>query len=506
MPGTNTPPQHILLIGAGEFGLATTLALLRRPSFNQTTTRITLLDASPDLPNIHGSSVDASRIIRPDYANPVYAKLAADAQRLWRDKSVEGWGGEGRYTESGFLLAADCDSTSRKLREEGKVQDGVVPDGERYVVKSLKVVRRLMAENGVEEQGLGEGREGKKGVQEIKGGEGEMRKAAGLSTEGRVGDWGYVNWNSGWADAEAVVRFALRKVKKEDGEGGGRVSIRTGAKVKRLLSGKEREGSSRVVGVELEGEGGGEKIFADLVVVSAGAWSPSLVDLQGRAVATGQVLSYLEITDEERDRLKDNPTVINLSQGMFIIPPSGNELKIARHGFGYRHMESVREGDVLVDEDDLDPAGVESSEGRSLRISVPVVGIAAPLEGQQACRAALKQMLPEMGDRPFTKTRICWYCDTPDGDFLIDWHPKHKGLFLATGGSGHGFKFFPVIGERIVDALEGKLDSELKRAWSWRKERVENFHSCEDGSRAGPRRMDLEEELAKGDAGGDRDA
>lgn len=165
-------------------------------------------------------------------------------------------------------------------------------------------------------------------------------------------------------------------------------------------------------------------------------------------------------------------------------------------------MESVREGNVLVDEDDLNPAGVESPDGRALKVSVPVVGIPAPLEGQQACRAALKQMLPEMGDRPFTKTRICWYCDTPDGDFLVDWHPKHKGLFLATGGSGHGFKFFPVIGERILDALEGKLDPELRQAWSWRKERVVDFHSCEDGSRAGPRRMDLEEELLKGNSGG----
>jgi len=30
----------------------------------------------------------------------------------------------------------------------------------------------------------------------------------------------------------------------------------------------------------------------------------------------------------------------------------------------------------------------------------------------------------------------------PTGDFIVSYHPEHEGLFLATGGSGHGFKFF----------------------------------------------------------------
>ena len=82
----------------------------------------------------------------------------------------------------------------------------------------------------------------------------------------------------------------------------------------------------------------------------------------------------------------------------------------------------------------------------------------------------------------------------PDGDFLIDHHPDHEGLFLATGGSGHGFKFFPIIGDKIVDSIEGCLDTDLRQLWRWRASAMPDFTGCEDGSRAGPRGMTLDAE------------
>ena len=621
MPQPASPPQHILIIGAGEFGLSTALTLLRRQASSTSTsnllsnlTHITLLETSPSLPNPHGSSVDASRIIRADYSNRLYSRLAAEAQELWRDKSSTGWGGEGRYSETGFLLGCDlpvgklcnCQRGNGPKREcqacelckESCMQRCVCkhcggcrrwecvcankPEdagerrwylqgmgGVRYVRGSLGVVKGVMQEElpdgktTVEQAGLSEGRYARKGVQELTGGWKDVLEVSGLNLGGekvlaeekariegemeemnndmemkeylrpgeemkvdhwtqevgRLGNWGYVNWNSGWADAEKVVRYVAEMVEKEGGGGGDgkkqrKVTIRTGATVKRLLSEKTAEGKSRVTGVQLAASTGGEGteagadiINADLVIVAAGAWSPSLVDLQGRCVATGQVLSYLSISETESAQLSQNPTVMNLSEGTFIIPPlkGGRELKIARHGFGYRRMvDLVESDDILMDDSDLDPEGTRAEEGGKLqlKVSIPIVGVQAMNEGQQACRSALRRMLPEAAERKFTNTRICWYCDTPNGDFLIDWHPTHEGLFLATGGSGHGFKFFPVIGEKIVDALEGKLDAGLRQAWSWRKERIKDFQACEDGSRAGPRGMmwmtpEQEKEAAK---------
>lgn len=86
----------------------------------------------------------------------------------------------------------------------------------------------------------------------------------------------------------------------------------------------------------------------------------------------------------------------------------------------------------------------------------------------------------------------------------MTYHPQHKNLFIATGGSGHGFKFFPVIGDKIVDALQGQLDPELAELWRWRTEEDlkkdmdgDVFLGCDDGSRAGRKGMILAEEAKR---------
>lgn len=37
-------------------------------------------------------------------------------------------------------------------------------------------------------------------------------------------------------------------------------------------------------------------------------------------------------------------------------------------------------------------------------------------------------------------TRMCWYSDTPDGNFVIDYAPQYPSLLIASGGAGHAFK------------------------------------------------------------------
>lgn len=363
----DTVPQHILIIGAGEFGLATALSLLSKPAYNSTS--ITIVDSSATLPNPSGSSVDANRIVRADYAYKHYARLALEAQELWRDQTPEGWGGEGRYHEPGFVLTADAGSDD-------------------YLKSSIESIRSLA-------------REGKNSwldLDKVRAltSRDEIRKATGY--QGVSGDHGYANFNSGWANAEAGVAYALRKIRKE---GADRVTIRSGTKVDRLLfSGDE------CTGAELAD---GEQINADLTVLAAGAWSPSLIDLEGRCLATGQTLAFLDITDEEQASMKDRPTVINMSNGMFIIPPRDNLLKIARHGFGYRHL-------VPIPRKNLQPGLANGEVTREryeyVNVSVPKVGVSIPLEAQEALRDALRELVPHMADRPFVRTRICWYCDT----------------------------------------------------------------------------------------------
>ena len=115
-----------------------------------------------------------------------------------------------------------------------------------------------------------------------------------------------------------------------------------------------------------------------------------------------------------------------------------------------------------------------------------------PAEGEAELRLALREMLPALGDRPFESTRICWYTDTPTADFIVDYVPGRKGLFLATGGSGHAFKFLPVLGDVIVDIMLGKDQGVWKNKWRWR-EKLNTLEGVmtNDGSRAGLRQLEL---------------
>ena len=59
---------------------------------------------------------------------------------------------------------------------------------------------------------------------------------------------------------------------------------------------------------------------------------------------------------------------------------------------------------------------------------------------------------------------------TPTGDFLIAPHPSIAGIHLATGGSAHAWKFLPIIGDLVVDSMEGSLSQELVDKWAFHKE------------------------------------
>jgi glycine/D-amino acid oxidase-like deaminating enzyme len=64
-------------------------------------------------------------------------------------------------------------------------------------------------------------------------------------------------------------------------------------------------------------------------------------------------------------------------------------------------------------------------------------------------REALASRFPALRDAPLTESRVCQYENTSNGDFLIDRHPEWNNVWLAGGGSGHGFKHGPAVGEYV---------------------------------------------------------
>jgi sarcosine oxidase len=74
-----------------------------------------------------------------------------------------------------------------------------------------------------------------------------------------------------------------------------------------------------------------------------------------------------------------------------------------------------------------------------------------------AARKYVARRFPALRDAPIIETRVCQYENTSSGDFLIDLHPEMKNVWFAGGGSGHGFKHGPALGEYVAgQILDGR--------------------------------------------------
>lgn len=461
-----TAPTSVLIVGSGVFGLSTAWALSKRKEFAKT--EITVVDdvRGGSFPPADVASVDSSRIIRPDYSDRHYAALANVAQEEWRKQGDDDLGGQGRYSESGLLLMADTPTQVKK----GKLS------GMDYVKNSWQNVDTIARESGYPPgkiRTLGN----KEAIQKF------------LDAPGCNADWGYINELSGWADAGRGMEWLYKQVKAT-----GRVKF-VDAKVEELVT-----DGKRVVGTRLSS---GSILRGELVFVAAGAWTGQLIDVRGRIEATGQAVAYIDITQKELDVLKKQPVALNLSTGLFIIPPQDKVLKVARHAYGYLNPVTVTNA--------LPPS--PSHPKQSIVASLPLTSRNGypnylPVDADSDLRRGLKELSPISGleTRPWKETRLCWYADTRDGDWLIDYHPGWDGLFVATGGSGHGYKFLPVLGDKIADCILGH-GGELGDKWRWKnipedgsgKEHngVYQGLQTDDGSRSCTFGMILQDELAK---------
>jgi sarcosine oxidase / L-pipecolate oxidase len=335
---------------------------------------------------------------------------------------------------------------------------------------------------------------------------------------GSSGERGYVNKNSGWADAEAAVAFAFDKVCRLK-----RVEFITAVVERLLFSEPSAEtGQREVQGAQLAD---GSVRRADLTILSAGAWTPSLLDMRGIASSSGQVLGYVDLTPEEQEVISKMPVVLNLSTGLFAIPPPapGEEagpmpegqggidwrktravLKVARHGYGYQNPVDIENPEPRWSErrrthypwtSKITPSLPYTSwdhKGESSKF---------PAEAEKDLSSILSELVPSLAGKAFSNTRICWYLDTASGDFIVTYHPRYKNLFVATGGSGHAFKFLPVLGDEVVKIIEdgpdGAKKSTLGKKWKWPEECKKQCVITEDGSRGGRRGMFLREEMAR---------
>ncbi len=223
---------------------------------------------------------------------------------------------------------------------------------------------------------------------------------------------GYFNPQGGWAESGRVTA-ALRDL-----------ALRLGAKVETGVRVLALGAPAATSGVAAED---GRRFAADQVVMAAGAFTPWLVpDLADRMRVVGQPVFHFGPPDLAAFAPPSfAPWAADIATtGWYGFPAHEGVVKIANHGPGV----------------EVDPRGP--------RLVGP--------DKEPRFRAFVREALPALEGAPVVRTRLCLYCDSFDGDFFVDRHPARPGLVVASGGSGHAFKFAPLLGELIADAVEGK--------------------------------------------------
>jgi sarcosine oxidase len=189
----------------------------------------------------------------------------------------------------------------------------------------------------------------------------------------------------------------------------------------------------------------GESIHAREFVFACGPWLPKLFPdlLAGRILPTRQeVFFFGPPAGDLRFTMPALPAWIDFGEEVYGIPDlEGRGFKVApdRHGPAFEPDE----GDRLV-----------------------------PAESVARMRDFLGRRFPALRKAPLLETRVCQYENTSSGDFLIDRHPDLENVWLAGGGSGHGFKHGPAVGEYVAARLKGTAAEEARFRLST-KERVQ---------------------------------
>lgn len=265
---------------------------------------------------------------------------------------------------------------------------------------------------------------------------------------------GYANFNAGWVESGKALRFLISEAKKRNG-----ITFVQG-KVSSLIMNNNTATdkhmnnslkSIRVVGVKLTN---GTEIRGDLTIIAAGAWTPVLLPwMRNFITPVAQPVFWFEpdsSLDLKRFTPSNNFRVIaaDLEKiGFYLFPlhPHAKCIKIGNHGTGIPLINQNITPQTLQD---LQSAFFDQEE--------------------KLFRTFLADAFPELSNAKVKRFRFCLYSDTFDGDFWIDHDAEREGLVIAAGGSGHGFKFGPMIGEIIADVAEKKPNPYADK-FKWRQ-------------------------------------
>jgi sarcosine oxidase/L-pipecolate oxidase len=189
---------------------------------------------------------------------------------------------------------------------------------------------------------------------------------------------------------------------------------------------------------------------ADLIISALGAYGAALLPRLGKStVARSWSVAHVQLTEDECNLLRGIPTTNVRDLGFFFEPdPKTRLFKLCPLGIGYTNTGS--------DGISLPPSDRQPTSQNFI-----------PEADEEKLRQLLRETFPWMADRPFVDKKLCWFSDTADSDYCIDFVPGLDNSVIALAGdSGHGFKMMPIFGKWVVDLLEKGKQNEAR--WQWR--------------------------------------
>jgi glycine/D-amino acid oxidase-like deaminating enzyme len=387
---------HIAVIGAGAFGGWTALHLLERGA------RVTLLDAwGPG--NSRASSGGETRVMRGTYGpDQPYTEMAARALKLW-DKYERRWHRQFLH-RTGVLWMASGNNDAF----------------ERGSIKALHTAR-------IEFQELSAPQLRKRWPQ--------------INFEGI--EWAIFEPACGYLDArtscQAVVQAFVAAGGKyrqlavlHDSLEAATTHVGTAAPAVRSSEARQpRRDHTRLRSLTLSD---GSRLKADIYVFACGPWLAKLFPH-----TIGDLIQ---------------PTKQDV---FFFGAPAGDDR------FSDRHLP------VWGDHRNHFFYGIPGSGSRGFKIADDTRGPAFdPTNGERTvnpdtlkdAREYIAFRFPAMKNAPLLETRVCQYEQTPDSNFILDRHPKNENVWLLGGGSGHGFKHGPALGEMMAELILKEKEAE----------------------------------------------
>lgn len=168
--------------------------------------------------------------------------------------------------------------------------------------------------------------------------------------------------------------------------------------------------------------------FADRLVIAGGAWSGELLRELG-----------LPLTVERQSVFWLEPDGEPESYDSARFPIYAYEYKPGSICYGFPRLPRGLKASVMHD-------GETSQHPDRVRRTIEEAE-AEPL------RAALRPVLPGLAKAAIRESGVCIFTNTPDHDFIIDFHPRYRQVLVSSACSGHGFKFASALGEVHADLL-----------------------------------------------------